>query len=325
MRGHFELSTASASLHHDFKLFKLPILGFSVPILGAVGMYIQVDVPVALDVDDAVEIDFGFDFSVPNGANVRVMLDHIDDSEIHGFAPSEGLQLTAMPIKTNVSGLDLTLSAALRMQVLFGYTFLDNKVQANAGVFLELPSISVSETQLSDVDGNCQAASSAPMIPLIGNATEIVPSIGVSIGVDTQTGLKKAKRFSYSNDSLTTTKTLAAYTYALPSTCIHNGGKTKVLPAPTRAISQTAEAGTALLPMSMPHNTRSGLLSTAPTLSAPLIRPTATTVAAYTLTSTPYLTTSATIAVYTGGTIRSHEVEAAGIIGTLLSCLLINF
>lgn len=212
MSGYAGLELQGQSLEHSFILAQLPTpLGFGGEQLlgGVVGVFLQFEIDVALRSKEPANMTFGFNFTVPDGAFIDINLIDLSKSAAQGFVPSEGLQVDALPIRANVSVADLDFSAAFRTSLLYGFSFADNKVYANAGAFFELPRLVVREREIDD----------CPDLDSHSNAIKVVPEAEVNIGLVLQAGLEPlGKGFSEQDQT-----TLASLDCPLQTTCVADG------------------------------------------------------------------------------------------------------
>ncbi|KAF2725662.1 hypothetical protein K431DRAFT_281019 [Polychaeton citri CBS 116435] len=228
--GRMLFQVEATSLSHTFTLpFKPPIVGFVVPLVGTVGVFLQFDVEISLELPEPATATFGFDFAVPEGAFVDLDFSDLDNSTSYGFEPSEGLVVAEIPVTTNLtSALDgnFTAEAKLRTSLLFGLSDFSVSVagekvgvEANAGVFLDLPKLTVDGEVLENVAEDCQKGvteAADGQVQYLASALHIEPAVGAAVGLTAKAGLEGlGSGFGFDE-----TTTLVDVSVPLPTACI---------------------------------------------------------------------------------------------------------
>lgn len=128
---------------------------------------------------------------------------------------------TALPFNATVNDIALNLSATLQPEILVGVSFLNSLDSAGAGIFLNLPTLSLAVEAVSNTDTNCNPSTNSTLVNAIesefGNLTNIVPQVELAAGFIAQAkasipglpGINEQRAF-----------TPLATTFAVPTTCL---------------------------------------------------------------------------------------------------------
>lgn len=223
--AHIELeSELAAVFSHGFNLFTLPIVGYQVPHFGVLGVFLNVTLITSLKVQGGLTFGYGFEVTLPQSSNVSVDFTNLNKSSQHGF---DDATFNTLPLTANLSSVDLTVSASMHPEIMFGFEFDEKalgKVVADleAGVFLNVPTLAATfslapngsdatcapEKGLSDQDKS--------LVAELGDLTHIVPSAEVDLGVKAGVGVS----VNNIGPAFEVGTVLLSTTWALPTACI---------------------------------------------------------------------------------------------------------
>jgi len=104
---------------------------------------------------------------------------------------SNNINTTALPIKSDVEGLELSLSLGFRPELLFNLELEPDLASLSAGVYVNLPKLESKFSQRTDVDQKCAPIGSIPdpdrqILKGLGNMTYIQTNLTVDAGVTYQ-------------------------------------------------------------------------------------------------------------------------------------------
>jgi hypothetical protein len=157
---------------------------------------------------------------------------------------SSSSTITALPFGASSDGVTVTLSIGLQTEVLLGVSLLSGFGDIQAGIFLDLPTLSVSISSLSGVNADCEPITSSNTVNgllshIFPNLTHIVPSAVVDIGLTAGATLIIPDVTTLQTDAATT---LAGTEYTLETVCLSWDSKATAFVEPT--FSTTAAATT---------------------------------------------------------------------------------
>lgn len=109
----------------------------------------------------------------------------------------------------------------MKPQLLVGFSVFDNDIYANAGAFVDVPTLSLEVRQVSNVDEHCNALSGSSVTnseisKFLGNLTNIIPTAEIDLGLAEKVGAEIGK-YGWKNQ---TGVTLLSTTTALPTACL---------------------------------------------------------------------------------------------------------
>jgi hypothetical protein len=138
----------------------------------------------------------------------------------------------------------LGLGLGLKVELLLGVDILGGDGGIDAGVFIDLPSLSVNVSQVDGVNAECEPASGATTVnglvsPAFQNLTHIVPQIEIDIGLLADAHLDIDELDVHT--TIGTQDVLAGTTFALPTVCLMWDAEKSQLTTPT--VSTTTSAG----------------------------------------------------------------------------------
>jgi hypothetical protein len=138
-----------------------------------------------MQLSGGITFDYGFELKVPTKSSIRVDLGSLKKSSLIGFP---GTTISALPFEANVADIELSIQAAFRPRIPFGFSFLDDIVDVGVGVYLDMPSINTTITQLatSAVNATCDTApgKNTTFESAFKDLTHIESDISFAVGVD---------------------------------------------------------------------------------------------------------------------------------------------
>jgi hypothetical protein len=137
------------------------------------------------------------------------------------FLCSGKTEVKALPLQATSGDIGLTFSAAFRPQLLLGISILEGIGQADASFFLDLPQVSVTVEQLTNVAKTCVPSNATNNIGdalghIFGNLTHVSPSVNLGVGV----GLMAELEIKGLGPSTATEWTITSTKYPLPTACL---------------------------------------------------------------------------------------------------------
>ncbi|KAK6599099.1 hypothetical protein H4I96_08303 [Botrytis cinerea] len=246
--AHIEIDTAVAGTFTEtyiMNLMTLALPGFQIPDIAAIGPMWVPAIQGSIGVSKNLNFTYGFDVSAPDNSSIRLNIGNLTESTSSGFSDSS---ITALPLTAIDSSISLTLSLALHSQILLGVNILSGDGSIAAGAFLDLPALSVTISELTSVDENCNPAqsssSSVKDLDYFSSLTNIVPQADIAIGL--QAGIQLTVPDLHFVENVGTTATLAGTSMLLPTQCMSfDGGKKEfVTPGATGSSSSSSSSST---------------------------------------------------------------------------------
>ncbi|ATZ56384.1 hypothetical protein BCIN_13g02230 [Botrytis cinerea B05.10] len=246
--AHIEIDTAVAGTFTEtyiMNLMTLALPGFQIPDIAAIGPMWVPAIQGSIGVSKNLNFTYGFDVSAPDNSSIRLNIGNLTESTSSGFSDSS---ITALPLTATDSSISLTLSLALHSQILLGVNILSGDGSIAAGAFLDLPALSVTISELTSVDENCNPAqsssSSVKDLDYFSSLTNIVPQADIAIGL--QAGIQLTVPDLHFVENVGTTATLAGTSMLLPTQCMSfDGGKKEfVTPGATGSSSSSSSSST---------------------------------------------------------------------------------
>ncbi|KAI4194677.1 MAG: hypothetical protein LQ350_007640 [Teloschistes chrysophthalmus] len=169
-----------------------------------------------------------------------------------GTQISSELKFTyALPFSASVDNIALTLSASFRPRLLLGISLLGPTADAGAGVFLNLPTISTTISQVAHVNQKCEpvpissgsnndsasALVNGVLEDIFGSLTHVEDSIELGFGVFADFNVKAFKGAAV-DDVVTVFNT----SFPGPTACLSFDGKKKTL-GPVKVAAATTKGG----------------------------------------------------------------------------------
>ncbi|OJD25405.1 hypothetical protein ACJ73_03230 [Blastomyces percursus] len=243
--AHIELSTkldlAENGLQFSVPLPEFPITPFMIPGIVAFGPIFRPEIEMSLTLTEPLEFDYGFNVSVPNDARFTIDIGDLNNSTTQGF---DRTKLSSFPYQAQVpTGFEFNIS--FRPEVLLGVNSLIGSTTGGVGAFFTIPSITVKVEQLKNVDGNCNPLPTSSALPggddddeksriptledLIGNFTNIVPTVELNVGVlaELEIGIGALQK------KLEADHTIISKEFALPTACLAFNQEKKSFASPT--------------------------------------------------------------------------------------------
>ncbi|KAF5870615.1 putative gpi anchored protein [Botrytis fragariae] len=246
--AHIEIDSAVAGTFTEtftMELTTLALPGFQIPDIAAIGPMWIPAIQGSISVSRNLNFTYGFDVSVPDKSSMRLNIGNLTESTSSGFSDSA---ITALPLIATDPSISLTLSLALHSEILLGVNILSGKGSIAAGAFLDLPALSVTISELTSVDENCNPAqsssSSVKDLDYFSSLTNIVPQADIAIGL--QAGIQLRIPDLHFVENVGTTATLAGTSMLLPTHCMSfDGGKKEfVTPGATGSSSSSLSTST---------------------------------------------------------------------------------
>jgi hypothetical protein len=161
--------------------------------------------------------------------------------------PSSESTVSALPFAASSDGVTVTLALGLRTEVLLGVSLLSGSGDMSAGIFLDLPTLSVSISPLSGVNADCEPLTSSNSVNgllshIFPNLTHIVPSAVVDIGLGASAALIIPDVTTITIEASTT---LAGTEYALETVCLSWDNKATAFVKPSFSTTTTTAAAAA--------------------------------------------------------------------------------
>ncbi|KAF7889308.1 uncharacterized protein EAF01_010801 [Botrytis porri] len=246
--AHIEIDSAVAGTFTEsftMELMTLALPGFQIPDIAATGPMWTPAIQGSISVSRNLNFTYGFDVSVPDKSSIRLNIGNLTESTSSSFSDSA---ITTLPLTATDPSISLTLSLALHSELLLGVNILSGKGSIAAGALLDLPALSVTISELTSVDENCNPAqnssSSVNNLDYFSSLTNIVPQADIAIGL--QAGIQLAIPDLHFVENVGTTVTLAGTSMLLPTQCMSfDGGKKEfVTPKATGSSSSSLSTGT---------------------------------------------------------------------------------
>jgi hypothetical protein len=211
-------SDTLAGISFPITLATIPLTPFSIPDLAVIGPMFTPRLVLSAGVSANLNFTYGFEVTVPNNSTAIASIGQLNQSSVTGF---DQTTFQALPFNASIQDLALNLSATLQAQVLVGVSFLNSEDSAGAGVFLNLPTLSLAVEAVSNTDANCNPTTNSTLVNEIqskfGNLTHIVPKAEFAAGFIVQ-AKAAIPGFPGINDQRAFTP--LAKTFAAPTTCL---------------------------------------------------------------------------------------------------------
>ena len=264
MFAHIELSatwdnTQTLGTTIPITLATIPLQPYSIPDIAVIGPMFTPRLILSVGVSANLNFTYGFQVTVPNNSTALAVINKVNESvscplpsdlsnslqSITGFGDTT---FTALPFSATVNDIALNLSATLQPEILVGISFFNGHDSAGAGIFLNLPTLSLAVEAVSGTDANCNPSTNSTLLNEIesqfGNLTNIVPKVELAAGFIAQAkasipglpgGINEQRAF-----------TPLATTFAVPTTCLafdkSAGG---YIPATSAAAAAASSSGAA--------------------------------------------------------------------------------
>lgn len=144
-------------------------------------------------------------------------------------------KIAAIPFQASLDSVNLTLSTAFTPELLLGISVFGGHGEAGAGVFLDLPTVTATVSQVAHVDSDCNPATNSSsegnnvVEDLFDSLTNIVPEINLDIGLVAEAQVQAGPYKALKNDKFT----VASKQFTLPTACLSYDAQAKTFGAPT--------------------------------------------------------------------------------------------
>ena len=226
---------------YTITLATIPLQPFSIPDVAVIGPMFQPRLQLSAGVSADIDFKYGFEMTVPNNSTALANIGQVNQSSLTGF---DQTKFTALPFTSSVSSLSLNLSATLQPELLLGISLLNSIGTAGAGIFLNLPQLSVSVSPVSGTNDRCEPITDNAIIQDIashfGKLIHVVPAGELAGGFVAQAkvgipGLKKLEE--------QTAWTPLATSFAPPTACLaFDKGKSGLVTATAAEVAAAASS-----------------------------------------------------------------------------------
>ena len=246
--AHVDLSAAwpqDFSKSINVTLLDLPLDPFSIPDIAIVGPELRINLLLSAAIGATANLSYGFEVNVPPNSTALADINQVNRSSISGFGNTN---FSALPFSAHVSDISLNLSATIQPEVLVGISFFDGKESAGAGVFLNLPTLSLSVDQVNGTDQNCDPTTNQTIIQDLNSEYDalinIVPNVAIGAGFVVQASAAVPGLATLADQRAFTP---LATTFAPPTACLAFDKSSSAFVSPTlppaNAASATVGAG----------------------------------------------------------------------------------
>ncbi|KAL4920893.1 hypothetical protein BDW62DRAFT_198346 [Aspergillus aurantiobrunneus] len=210
-----ELSSEGPLLELTASLPPIGLTPFQIAGVLTFGPQIVPEIIITADLEGDIGFSYGFNVTVPDDSRVMVRIPQFNESEITGF---EDTTLETIPFEAITEVTSMALSIAFQPKILLGINTgidgLDVNIDGGIGAFVSLPNLSVNVSRATGVNENCDVA--AGIDDAVGNATHLVPSVELDMGVIASYDV----RFMDFNDTRGVAPVLASTAWDLPTACV---------------------------------------------------------------------------------------------------------
>ena len=243
--AHIELETSvqpSTALSYVAPFPDIALPGFSIPNIAVVGPVLRPRLLVGAEIAALLDFQYGFDVSIPNNSSAKLNIKEPTNSTLTGFQKS---LVTALPFQSQIENVSLTVHAAFVPQILLTVSVLEGSAHIDAGVFLDLPKVSATIAQASNVNEKCEPANTTGSTKdfIFDSLTHITPTIEADVGVLVDAEI----RGGGVNISAAAVQTLWSANYPLPTACFKfdKAAKTYGVPKPSKSGSSSSKSASA--------------------------------------------------------------------------------
>lgn len=152
---------------------------------------------------------------------------------------SPDAKIAATPFQASLDSVNLTLSTAFTPELLLGISVFNGHGEAGAGVFLDLPTVKATVSEVAHADSDCNPAGNSSsegnhvVEDLFDRLTNIVPEIDLDIGLVAQAEVHAGAFRVREIDKFT----VASKHFTLPTACLSYDAQAKTFGAPTATSS----------------------------------------------------------------------------------------
>ena len=248
--AHIELETIwSASVSHDFEitLATIPLQPWSIPNIAVIGPIFIPKLVIGVGVSADVNFKSGFSVSVPNNSTATVNIGNVTQSSLSGF---DKTKFTSLPFTSDVENIALNVSLGLHPELLLGISFFGGIGEAGAGIFLDMPKlslqvqpVSVAANERCELIADKGAANNALSL-LKANLTHIVPVVDFAGGFVAEASMKVGGLPSIGKQ---TAWTPLATTFPGPTVCLAYDREQKDYVVASKAVAVAAAASSSIV------------------------------------------------------------------------------
>ncbi|KAL6238027.1 hypothetical protein BDW75DRAFT_228215 [Aspergillus navahoensis] len=197
-----ELSSKGPLLELSTALPTIGLTPFQIAGVITFGPLIVPEIIITADLEGDIGFSYGFNITVPDNSRVLIRIPNFDESEVAGFGDT----------------IFETIPIAFQPQILLGINtgidIVNMNIDGGIGAFVSLPNLSLNVSKATGVDENCEAVAATDST--IGNATRLVPSVELDMGVIASYDV----RIGPFNDSRGIAPLLASTAWDLPTACV---------------------------------------------------------------------------------------------------------
>ncbi|KAL5003650.1 hypothetical protein BDV10DRAFT_198773 [Aspergillus recurvatus] len=210
-----EISSEAPLLELSTALPTIGLTPFQIAGVITFGPLIVPEIIITADLEGDVAFSYGFNVTVPDNSRVLISIPNFNESEITGFGDTA---FETIPFEATTEVSSMALSIAFQPQILLGINTgidtLNVNIYGGIGAFVSLPNLSLNVSKATGVDNNCEAV--AETDDAIGNATHLVPSVKLDMGVIASYDV----RLGPFDDSQRVAPILASTAWELPTACM---------------------------------------------------------------------------------------------------------
>lgn len=152
--------------------------------------------------------------------------------------------MSALPITASSPDFSLVLGIGIVAELLVGINVLGGHGSAGAGMFINMPHLDLTVSQLRGANADCELVTSNTPSGFLSNVfpnlTHVVPTAGIDVGLQAQAKID----FAEWEPSFTTDHTLAGTSFPLPTKCLMWDENSNAFTTPTTTSTSTAATAT---------------------------------------------------------------------------------
>jgi hypothetical protein len=154
---------------------------------------------------------------------------------------SDNSQINPLPLTASSPDFSLNFGIGLAASLLVGVEILDGHGILGAGMFINLPHLSLSISQLDSVNAHCEPVNGSSTVDgflstVFPNLTHIVPAADIDIGLSATAGVNFADIHNSGSD----THTLTGIPFTLPTACMMWDAENNAFTTPTTTTTTTS-------------------------------------------------------------------------------------
>lgn len=241
LNAHVELDTTlalSSGKSFDQNIATITMPGFQIPDLAAIGPMLELDLTGSITAVASLDFTYGFDITVPDNSSILMDIGNVTQSTYHGFNDAK---LTAIPLTVSSPDFSLNLGLGLVTRLVLGVTIFGGKGELSAGMFINMPKLSLSISQIEGVNAECQKVNGSTTVDgflshVFPSLTHVVPEAIFDIGFQAQAAVDVG---NVDLDIYDHVHTFAGTSLPMPTKCLTWNGKSNGFTAPTTTASTT--------------------------------------------------------------------------------------